>query len=31
MGDHRVIYTVDGGRRPVLVVRVCHRSGIYRD
>ncbi|WP_380281284.1 type II toxin-antitoxin system RelE/ParE family toxin [Kitasatospora purpeofusca] len=31
VGDHRVIYTVDGGRLLVLVIRVGHRSGIYRD
>ncbi|MFE2104486.1 type II toxin-antitoxin system RelE/ParE family toxin [Kitasatospora sp. NPDC059463] len=31
VGDHRVVYTVDGGRLLILVVRVGHRSGIYRD
>ncbi|MER7703092.1 type II toxin-antitoxin system RelE/ParE family toxin [Kitasatospora sp. NPDC097605] len=31
VGDHRVNYTVDGGRLLVLVVRVGHRSGICRD
>ncbi|MGW4898373.1 type II toxin-antitoxin system RelE family toxin [Kitasatospora sp. NPDC004240] len=31
VGDHRVIYTVEDGRLIVLVVRVGHRSEIYRD
>ncbi|WP_406111503.1 type II toxin-antitoxin system RelE/ParE family toxin [Kitasatospora purpeofusca] len=31
VGDHRMVYTVDGGLLLVLVVRVGHRSEIYRD
>ncbi len=31
VGDHRVIYTVDGGRLLVLVVRVGPRSAVHRD
>ncbi|MFB7471756.1 type II toxin-antitoxin system RelE/ParE family toxin [Kitasatospora sp. NPDC056184] len=30
VGDHRVIYTVDGGQLIVLVIRIGHRSEIYR-
>lgn len=30
VGDHRVVHTVDGGRLVVLVIRVGHRSEVYR-
>ncbi len=31
VGDHRVVYTVDGGLLVVLAVRVGRRSEVYRD
>lgn len=30
VGDHRVVYTVDDGQLLVLVVRLGHRSSVYR-
>ncbi|MEU6235769.1 type II toxin-antitoxin system RelE/ParE family toxin [Kitasatospora sp. NPDC047058] len=30
VGDHRVIYAVDGGQPAVLVIRIGHRSEVYR-
>ncbi|MBW1603721.1 type II toxin-antitoxin system RelE/ParE family toxin [Streptomyces sp. JJ66] len=30
VGDYRVVYTVDDGRLVVQVVRVGHRSEVYR-
>ncbi len=29
-GDYRVLIEVDEGRRQVLVVRIAHRSDVYR-
>jgi mRNA interferase RelE/StbE len=29
-GDHRMVYVVDDARREVVVVRVAHRSDVYR-
>jgi mRNA interferase RelE/StbE len=29
-GDHRVVYTVDDAARVVTIVRVAHRSDVYR-
>ncbi|MFF7454034.1 type II toxin-antitoxin system RelE/ParE family toxin [Kitasatospora sp. NPDC008115] len=31
VGDHRVLYTVDGGQLIVLVIRIGYRSEVYRD
>jgi mRNA interferase RelE/StbE len=31
VGDFRVIYTIEGRRLVVLVIRVGHRKDIYRD
>ncbi|MFB7613445.1 type II toxin-antitoxin system RelE/ParE family toxin [Kitasatospora sp. NPDC056181] len=31
VGDHRVVYTVDNGVLLILVIRVGHRSTVYRD
>lgn len=30
VGDYRIVYRVDDGRLLVLVVRVAHRSDVYR-
>lgn len=30
VGDWRVVYEVDDSRRRVVVVRVAHRSDVYR-
>ncbi|PKB64711.1 MAG: plasmid stabilization protein [SAR202 cluster bacterium Io17-Chloro-G2] len=30
IGDYRVIYAVDDGRREVIILRVGHRREIYR-
>lgn len=29
-GDYRVVYTIDDTRRIVTIVRVAHRSDVYR-
>jgi len=31
VGDYRIIYTIDGDRLVVTVVRVAHRREAYRD
>ncbi len=31
IGDYRVIYTIEGRRLVVLVIRIGHRKDIYRD
>jgi mRNA interferase RelE/StbE len=31
VGDYRIIYTIDGDRLVVTVVRVAHRREVYRD
>lgn len=31
VGDYRVIYTIEGKRLLVVVVKVGHRKGVYRD
>lgn len=29
-GDHRVIYSVDGAEREVVIVKIGHRGEVYR-
>ena len=31
VGDYRVIYSIEGKRLTVLVVRIGHRKDVYRD
>jgi mRNA interferase RelE/StbE len=30
VGDHRIVYAVDDGRRLVLIARIAHRREVYR-
>lgn len=31
VGDHRVVYTIDGEKLVVAIVKIGHRSSVYRD
>ena len=31
MGDYRVVYSIDDGRREIVILKVGHRREVYRD
>jgi mRNA interferase RelE/StbE len=30
VGDHRIVYAIDEGKRLVIVARIAHRREVYR-